>query len=165
LPNPAAIRRFGHLRTRGDAVSVYQLAALLLAIIGPVLAIAGHLKAPTSLVLFALGLGSAYLPGLPPVGVDPDLPLNLFLPPLIYASAVRVSWLLLRFTLVPGVVLGAVLILANVTVVAFALKLFLLPGLSWVAAVFIGAVTSIFDTRLFHEAKGDLACRAPSPTR
>jgi CPA1 family monovalent cation:H+ antiporter len=110
-------------------VSVYQLAALLLAIIGPVLAIAGHLKAPTSLVLFALGLGSAYLPGLPPVAVDPDLPLNLFLPPLIYASAVRVSWLLLRFTLVPGVVLGAVLIVANVTVVALALKLFLLPGL------------------------------------
>jgi CPA1 family monovalent cation:H+ antiporter len=26
--------------------------------------------------------------------------------------------------------------------------------MSWTAAVFIGAVTSIFDTQLFHEAKG-----------
>jgi CPA1 family monovalent cation:H+ antiporter len=95
-------------------VNEYQLAALLLAAIGPVLAIAGRLGAPASIVLFALGLGSAFLPGLPPVTIDPDLPLTLFLPPLIYASAVRISWYLLRFTLVPGVVLGSVLVVANV---------------------------------------------------
>ncbi len=118
------------------------------------LAIAGRLGAPASLALFGLGLGSAFLPGLPPVRIDPDLPLTLFLPPLIYASAVRISWFLLRFTLLPGVFLGALLVVANVATVAFALKFFLLPGVSWTAAVFMGAVTSIFDTQLFHEAKG-----------
>src|SRR3712207_6526281 len=57
---------------QGETVSEYQLAALILAVIGPVLAIGGHFGAPVSLVLFALGLGSAFLPGLPPLAVDPD---------------------------------------------------------------------------------------------
>jgi CPA1 family monovalent cation:H+ antiporter len=118
-----------------------------------VLAIAAHVGAPPSLVLFCLGLGSAFVPGLPPVRVEPDLALTLFLPPLIYASTVRVSWRLLRFTLVPGVVIGAALVLVTVIIAAIAAKL-LLPGLSWIAALFIGVIASIFDTQLFHEAKG-----------
>jgi len=135
-------------------LNVYQLAALILAATGPVLALSGRLKAPASLVLLALGLASAFIPGLPPVRVEPDLALTLFLPPLIYASTVRISWLLLRFTLLPGVVLGAVQVLATVVTVSLVARLVLLPGLSWTAALFIGAVASIFDTQLFHEAKG-----------
>src|SRR5215212_5863810 len=88
--------------TEGAGVTEYQFLALLLAGIGPLLALARMLRAPESLVLFGVGLGSAFLPGLPPVRVDPQLLLNLFLPPLVYASTVRVSWLLLRFTLLPG---------------------------------------------------------------
>lgn len=137
-----------------EIVSVYQFAAVILAATGPVLAICGYLKAPASLALFALGFLSGFIPGLPPVAVDPDLALTLFLPPLIYASTVRVSWRLLRFTLVPGVLLGAALVIATVLAVALAARLFLLPGLSWTAALFIGVVASIFDTQLFHEAKG-----------
>ncbi|MDQ3557849.1 MAG: cation:proton antiporter [Pseudomonadota bacterium] len=118
------------------------------------LAAAGYFRAPASLVLFGIGVLSAYLPGLPPVGVDPDLALTLFLPPLIYASTVRVSWRLLGFALVPGVLLGAASVLATAVAVALAAKLLLLPGLSWAGAILIGAVASIFDTQLFHEAKG-----------
>jgi len=135
-------------------VSIYQFAAVILAATGPILALCGYFSAPASLVLFAVGVASAFLPGLPPVAVEADLALALFLPPLIYASTVRVSWLLLRFTLVSGVILGAALVAATVIAVALAAKLVLLPGLSWTAALFIGAVASIFDTQLFHEAKG-----------
>jgi NhaP-type Na+/H+ or K+/H+ antiporter len=135
-------------------LSIYQFAALILAAIGPLLAVCGYLKAPASLVLFAVGFGSAFVPGLPGTEVDADLALMLFLPPLIYASSVRISWHLLRFTWLPGLVLGAALIIATVVAVACAVKLLFLPGLSWTAALFVGAVASIFDTQLFHEAKG-----------
>ena len=109
---------------------------------------------PESLLLFAAGVLSALVPGLPPPSVDPDLVLTLFLPPLIYASTVRVSWHLIRFTLLPGVVLGAMLVLTTVGTVAIVARTVILPDLSWSAALFIGIVASIFDTRLFHEAKG-----------
>ena len=109
---------------------------------------------PESLLLFAAGVLSALVPGLPPPSVDPDLVLTLFLPPLIYAPTVRVSWHLIRFTLLPGVVLGAMLVLTTIGTVAIVARTVILPDLSWPAALVIGIVASIFDTRLFHEAKG-----------
>jgi CPA1 family monovalent cation:H+ antiporter len=135
-------------------MSTYQFAALVLAGIGPVLALARLAKAPASLVLFGLGLASTHLPGLPQTAVDPQFVLNLFLPPLLYASAVRTSWHLLRFTLLPGAVLGVGLVLATIAAVAVAARFLLLPGLSWPSAVLLGTVAAIFDTRLFHEAEG-----------
>jgi NhaP-type Na+/H+ or K+/H+ antiporter len=140
-------------------VSTYQFVALLLAAIGPILAAARLVGAPESLVLFGAGLASAFVPALPPVRVDPQLVLNLFLPPLLYASTVRVSWHLLRVTFLPGVVLGVLLVLTTIITVAAAARFVLLPGLSWLGALFLGAVAAIFDTRLFHEAKG----RPPVP--
>jgi monovalent cation/hydrogen antiporter len=73
---------------------------------------------------------------------------------LIYASTARVSWHLLRFTLLPGLVLGTILVLTTIAAVALAARTVFLPGLSWTAALLIGVVASIFDTRLFHEAEG-----------
>ena len=83
-------------------MSTYQFVVLILVVIGPVLALARSTGARPSLVLFGVGLASTAMPGLPPLHVDPQLVLNLFLPPLVYASTVRVSWHLLRLTLVPG---------------------------------------------------------------
>ncbi len=135
-------------------MSTYQFVALILVVIGPVLALARSTGAPPSLVLFGVGLASTAMPGLPPLHVDPQLVLNLFLPPLVYASTVRVSWHLLRFTLVPGTVFGALIVVTTVALVAVAARVLLLPGLSWTAALLLGVVASVFDTRLFHEAKG-----------
>jgi len=94
------------------------------------------------------------LPGSPPSRVDPQLVLTLLLPPLIYASTVRVSWRLLRFMLLPGVILGTLLVLTTIGVVAAAVRFLFLPGLSWTASLLLGVVAAVFDTRLFHEAKG-----------
>jgi CPA1 family monovalent cation:H+ antiporter len=135
-------------------VTEYQFVALLLAGIGPLLALARMLSAPESLALFGVGLLSAFLPGSPPSRVDPQLVLTLLLPPLIYASTVRVSWRLLRFMLLPGVVLGTLLVLTTIGVVGAAVRFLFLPGLSWTASLLLGVVAAVFDTRLFHEAKG-----------
>jgi CPA1 family monovalent cation:H+ antiporter len=80
--------------------------------------------------------------------------MTLFLPPLIYASTVRVSWHLLRFTFFPGVILGVASAVAVIAAVAFAAKTLFLPGIGWAAALLIGLVAALWDTRLFHEAEG-----------
>ena len=131
----------------------YQFVALTLSVIGPLLALALALQLPPSLVMFATGLLAAVLPGLPELHVDPNLVLTLFLPPLLYASTVRVSWHLLRLTLLPGVVLGCALVGATIGLVATAARL-MMPMLGWTSALLLGSVTAVFDTRLFHEAKG-----------
>jgi NhaP-type Na+/H+ or K+/H+ antiporter len=148
---PCSTRR---ARAEEYILTQYHFAALVLIAIGPLLALSRLIRMPESLLLFAMGLLSAFIPGLPEPNIDLDLILTLFLPPLIYASTVRVSWHLLRFTLLPGVVLGTILVLTTIGAVALAARTVFLPGLSWTAALLIGIVASIFDTRLFHEAEG-----------
>ena len=58
---------------------------------GPLLAFARLVRLPDTLVLFATGVAFAFVPGLPPIRVDPDLLLSLFLPPVIYAATIGAS--------------------------------------------------------------------------
>lgn len=134
-------------------MSPIELVALILALVGPLLALAKLLGVPETLALFGAGLAAAFVPGLPPVQIDPDLLIKLFLPPILYAATVRVSFHLLRYTLLSGVLVGVVLALGTIAAVAGLAEL-LLPGLPWVATVLLGIVVAVFDTRLFHEAEG-----------
>ena len=138
----------------GAQLTHYHLAALILAVVGPLLALAKRLRIPESMMLFAAGLASTVVPGLPTTAIDADMVMTLFLPPLLYASTVRVSWHLLRFTLLPGAVLGSMMVIVTIVAVAASTRSLFLPGLSWPAALLIGIVAAFFDTRLFHEAKG-----------
>jgi CPA1 family monovalent cation:H+ antiporter len=133
-------------------VTQYQFTALLLASIGPLLALGRVAPIPDTLILFGAGLATSFVPGLPPSQLDPHLALELFLPPLLYAGAARASIHLLRFSVLSGVVLGTGLAVATVLAVAAAARFWL--DLSWTAAVLLGAVAAVFDTRLFHEAEG-----------
>jgi NhaP-type Na+/H+ or K+/H+ antiporter len=116
---PCSTRR---ARAEEYILTQYHFAALVLIAIGPLLALSRLIRMPESLLLFAMGLLSAFIPGLPEPNIDLDLILTLFLPPLIYASTVRVSWHLLRFTLLPGVVLGTILVLTTIGAVALAAR-------------------------------------------
>jgi CPA1 family monovalent cation:H+ antiporter len=133
-------------------VSRLEFVALVLALVGPLLAVARPLHLPPSLLLFGAGLASTLLPGLP-VRAEPELLISLFLPPILYAATVRVTWHLLRFTLLPGVTAGAAL--SAVTILAVALVAhMLLPSLGWPASLLVGIVAALFDTRLLEEATG-----------
>jgi hypothetical protein len=112
------------------------------------------MRLPATALLFAAGLGTGLLPGPAPVRVDPELVIWLFLPPVIYAGTVRVTPHLLRIALLPGVLVGVVTSLCIVVGVAMVLRTLLLPGLGWTAALTLGVVAALFDTRLFHEADG-----------
>jgi len=130
-----------------------ELVALVLAGVGPLMAVARVLRLPDSLLLLGAGAAMAYVPGLPPARLAPGLVLAVFLPPIIYAATVRLSVHLLRFTFVTGVLTGVLLAMATTAAAAIAARL-VLPGLPWTSAALVGIVASVFDTRLFHEAKG-----------
>ncbi|MFH5925136.1 cation:proton antiporter [Roseomonas xinghualingensis] len=134
-------------------MSTLQFVALLLAAIGPLLALAGLVRLPTSLVLVAVGTGTAFLPGLPDGPVDPQVLITLFLPPVIFAASIRVSVHLWRFTLGPGVAIGIGLTAVTIPLIAVAAR-WLLPGLGWPPALLLGIIGALFDTRIFHEAEG-----------
>ncbi|WP_458096351.1 cation:proton antiporter domain-containing protein [Roseomonas sp. WA12] len=134
-------------------MTTLQLAALLIAGIGPFLALARMLGVPTPILLVALGVATVFIPGLPQTPVDPQLLISLFLPPVIYAASIRVSIHLLRFTLGTGVAIGIALSAVTIPLVAVAARA-LLPGLDWAPALLLGIVGALFDTRLFHEAEG-----------
>ena len=136
-----------------EQVTQLEFIALLIAAVGPAMALSHLLGIPTSLALFVMGAAAAFIPGLPPMSVDPQLIIGLFLPPVIYAATVRVSFHLLRFTLIPGVLIGFVLTLGTIAAATTGV-LYLLPGLPPVSALLIAITISVFDTRLFHEAKG-----------
>jgi CPA1 family monovalent cation:H+ antiporter len=72
-------------------MSELEFVVLVLAAIGPLLALAKLTGVPPLFLLAGAGLGSAFLPGLPPVRVDPQFLLSLFLPPLLYAGTVQAS--------------------------------------------------------------------------
>jgi CPA1 family monovalent cation:H+ antiporter len=127
--------------------------ALLLAGIGPLLALAKLAGLPPTLVLAGAGVAVGALPGAPPLRLAPDLAIALFLPPIIYAGNVRITPHLLRATLLPGGAVGLVVALATIGAVALAAR-WLLPGLGGAQAVLLGVVAALFDTRLFHEAEG-----------
>jgi Na+/H+ antiporter len=82
----------------------------------------------------------ALVPGLPAVRLPPELVLLLVLPPLIYSSAVAMSWREFRFNLRPISLLaiGGVLF---TTVVAAAATHWLL-GFSWPVGFVLGAIVS-----------------------
>ena len=138
----------------GSELGTVEFIALLLAGIGPLLALSHVLKVPATVALFAAGLAVGLVPGEAPLRVDPDLAVWLFLPPVIYAAAVRITPHLLRHTLLPGLLVGIFVSLTTVLGVAAAARFVLLPGLSWTASLLLGVVAALFDTRLLEEVKG-----------
>jgi CPA1 family monovalent cation:H+ antiporter len=117
-----------------------QTLVLLLIAIAAVGVIAKRWNIPPAILLVLTGVLLALIPGLPAVPLAPELVLLLVLPPLIYSSAVAMSWREFRFNLRP-ISLLAVGCVAFTTVAAAAATHWLL-GLSWPVAFVLGAIVS-----------------------
>ncbi|MGD0503396.1 MAG: Na+/H+ antiporter [Steroidobacteraceae bacterium] len=117
-----------------------EVLILMLFVIAGAAVAANRLKIPPAIVLVITGLILAVLPGLPSVDVAPDLILLLVLPPIIYSSAVAMSWCDFRFNLRPISLLAVGCVLFTTTSVAAATHWML--GLSWQAGFLLGAIVS-----------------------
>jgi CPA1 family monovalent cation:H+ antiporter len=103
--------------------------------------VAQHLDLPVAIPLVLGGMGLALIPGLPPVALDPELALALFLPPLLQVSAYRTDWPAFRSNLRPILLLAIGAVLFTTAAVALVAHL-LVPGLPWWAAAALGAIVA-----------------------
>jgi monovalent cation/hydrogen antiporter len=117
-----------------------QIFLLLLIAIAAVGVVAKRSNVPPAILLVLTGLVLALVPGLPAVRLAPELVLLLVLPPLIYSSAVAMSWGEFRFNLRP-ISLLAIGCVVFTTVAAAAAAHWLL-GLSWPVGFVLGAIVS-----------------------
>ena len=121
-------------------IPTIQVLVLLLIVIVVVAVIAARLKIPPAILLVLTGVVLALVPGLPTVNLAPEFVLLIVLPPVIYSSAVAMSWREFRFNLRP-ISLLAVGCVVFTTVAAAAATHWLL-GLSWSVGFVLGAIVS-----------------------
>jgi monovalent cation/hydrogen antiporter len=117
-----------------------QILLLLLVAIAAVGVVAKRTSIPPAILLVLTGVLLALVPGLPAVRLAPELVLLLVLPPLIYSSAVAMSWREFRFNLRPISLLAIGCVLF--TTVAAAAATHWLLGFSWPVGFVLGAIVS-----------------------
>src|SRR6202163_2282800 len=117
-----------------------QTLVFLLFVLAAVAVAAARLKIPPSILLVITGVALALIPGLPTIEIVPEFILVAVLPPVIYSSAVAMSWREFRFNLRP-ISLLAVGCVAFTTVVIAAATHWLL-GLAWPVGFVLGAIVS-----------------------
>jgi len=121
-------------------IPTIQILVLLLIVIAAVSVLAARLKIPPAILLVLTGVLLALVPGLPAVNLAPEFVLLFVLPPLIYSSAVAMSWREFRFNLRPISLLAVGCVLFTTTATA-AVTHWLL-GFSWPLGFVLGAIVS-----------------------
>ncbi|HEY1454346.1 MAG TPA: Na+/H+ antiporter, partial [Roseiarcus sp.] len=118
----------------------FQILILLLVVISAVAVVARRLEIPPSILLVITGVALALIPGLPTLQLAPDLVLVLVLPPLVYSSAVAMSWREFRFNLRPIGLLAVGCVVF--TTIAVAAATHWLLGFPWPVGFVLGAIVS-----------------------
>ena len=120
---------------------------VLLAAVAALATLANRIKVPYPILLviggLVLGFVSELMPGPPPITLEPEVVFLLFLPPLLYVSAIFTSWRDFRANLRPISLLAVGLVLMTICAVAAAAHWAI--GLPWEAAFVLGAIVSPTD--------------------
>lgn len=117
---------------------------LILALLAGVIALhwaAGRIGLPPATALLVGGGALAFMPGLPPVALDPGLALVLFLPPLLMDGAYYTAFGRFRRRL-PGILSLAVGAVVFTTLAVGLVVHSLVPSLPWAACFALGAIVS-----------------------
>lgn len=118
---------------------VETVVALLIVVAALAIA-AKRIALPYPVLLVVAGLALGFVPGLPPLKLNPEMVLLFVLPPLLYPAALFTSWRDFRANLTPILWLAIGLVL--VTTLAIGLVAHVLGGLPWAAAFALGAIVS-----------------------
>ncbi len=116
---------------------------LLLAVVAALATLANKIGVPYPILLVLGGLVLGFVEFLPQVELDPEVVFLLFLPPLLYVSAIFTSWRDFRANLRPISLLAIGLVLMTTCVVAAVAHWAI--GLPWAAAFVLGAIVSPTD--------------------
>lgn len=116
-------------------------AVIAVAVIVGVAAFARKLGVAAPIILLIVGVMLSFLPGVPKIGVPPEIILNGLLPPILFAAAISVPLMDFRRNLAP--IAGLSVVLVVITAFAAGFILFtMLPHLSLAAAIALGAIIS-----------------------
>ena len=115
------------------------LVFLLIAIAG-IAVLSSRLNVPLAILMVLGGVVLALIPGLPRIRLEPDVVLLLVLPPVIYSSAVAMSWRDFRFNLRPISLLAVGCVVFTSAAIAAATHWLL--GFSWQVGFLLGAIVS-----------------------
>ena len=117
-----------------------QLLIMLMVVLAAVGVAARRLNTPPAILLVLVGAALALTPGLPAMELAPEVVLLLILPPIIYWSAVAMSWREFRFNLRPIVLLAVGCVIFSAFAVAAAMHWLL--GLPLLLGFVVGAIVS-----------------------
>lgn len=120
---------------------IFELLLALVAFCVILAAVAQRLNLPLAVPLILGGMALAFVPGLPPVELNPELALALFLPPLLQVSAYRTDWSAFRSNLRPILLLAVGAVFFTAAAVAIVAK-WMVPSLPWWAAIALGAIVA-----------------------
>ena len=116
---------------------------ILLVAVATLATLANRIGVPYPILLVLGGLGLGFVKFLPQIELDPEVVFLLFLPPLLYVSAIFTSWRDFRANLRPISLLAIGLVLMTTCVVATVAHWAI--GLPWAAAFVLGAIVSPTD--------------------
>ncbi|NUO97790.1 MAG: Na+/H+ antiporter [Nonomuraea sp.] len=106
--------------------------------------LAGRLPVPEPILLILFGAAVSLLPSSDGIHLEPDVVLNVFLPPLVYRAAFLTAPRESRQDAVPISVLAVGLTCATALAVMYAVHL-AVPSLAWAAALALGAAVAPTD--------------------
>lgn len=120
-------------------IALAGLAAIILAV-----AFSRRTGIASPLLLVLVGIGGSYLPGVPHLELDPEIVLAGVLPPLLYASSVRLPVIDFRRNLRMIVWLSVVLVVISAVVIGLVVHL-IFPQIPLALGIALGAVVSPTD--------------------
>jgi monovalent cation/hydrogen antiporter len=115
----------------------------LLVAVAALATLAARLEVPYPILLVLGGSVLGFVPGLPQVKLEPEIVFLLFLPPLLYVSALFTSWRDFRTNIRAISLLAVGLVLMTTFVVAAVIHA--VADLPWAAAFVLGAIVSPTD--------------------
>ncbi|TZF80998.1 Na+/H+ antiporter [Pedobacter sp. BS3] len=122
----------------------YTIILLLLGVMVLLSTISDKIKVASPILLICAGIGMGFLPGMPPLQIDPEIIFLLFLPPLLYDAAFNISQphFKTNFGTISALAIGLVfLTTAGIAVIAR----YTIPGMTWPVAFVLGAILAATD--------------------
>ncbi|MEF3367524.1 Na+/H+ antiporter [Methylocystis sp. 9N] len=121
-------------------ITALETLVFLLAVVAAVAFVASRLGLASPILLVAAGVVIALAPGVPPLVIEPEFILLLVLPPVIYTSAVAMSWREFQFNLRPILLLAIGCVVFTTIAVSAATNWLL--GWPWAVGFVLGAIVS-----------------------
>jgi monovalent cation/hydrogen antiporter len=118
----------------------FQIFLILLAVLAGTALLARRVNVAPAILLLLAGIALAFVPGMPPIELPPQLVLLLVLPPLIYSASVAMSWREFKSNLRPIILLSVGCVIFTAFAVAAATHY--LIGLPWAVGFLLGAIVA-----------------------